>query len=243
MENKMYALIMGSSGDIGAGTAKKLADQGWSLYLHYNKNRQRIDDLYQQLSSKYPHQDFIPVQYDMESDQVDHLLSQIYGLDAIVFAQGNTYYKLLVDMDEQELDSLWNIHIKQPIMILKELQDKLATKHHGRVVFIGSIYGKIGSAMEVVYSTVKGAMSSFADAYAKEVASLGISVNVVAPGAVDTKMNNEFSKEDLEAVKEDIPANRLANADEIAELVDYLVEMKSNYLTGQTIYFAGGWLL
>lgn len=243
MENNMYALIMGSSGDIGASTAKNLANKGWSLYLHYNKNRERIDHLYQELRNQYPHQDFIPVQYDMENDHVDKLTSQIFGLDAIIFAQGNTYYKLLVDMDEQELDSLWNIHIKQPILILKELQDKLATKHHGRIVFIGSIYGKIGSAMEVVYSTVKGAMSSFADAYAKEVASLGISVNVVAPGAVDTKMNNEFSSQDLEAVREEIPANRLANSDEIADLVGYLVQIKSNYLTGQTIYFAGGWLL
>ncbi|MFD1472872.1 elongation factor P 5-aminopentanone reductase [Companilactobacillus mishanensis] len=239
----MYALVMGSSGDIGASTAKNLAEKGWSLYLHYNKNKDRILNLYQELSDKYPHQDFIPVQFDMESDHVDKLTTQLFDLDTIIFAQGNTYYKLLVDMDEKELDSLWNIHIKQPILILKELQEKLAQKHHGRVVFIGSIYGKIGSAMEVVYSTVKGAMTSFADAYSKEVASLGISVNVVAPGAVDTKMNNEFSTQDLEAVREEIPANRLANSSEIAELVSYLVCMKSNYLTGQTIYFAGGWLL
>lgn len=243
MGNNMYALIMGSSGDIGAATAKNLAQKGWSLYLHYNKNKARIQKLLEELTAKYPQQDFIPVQYDMESDHVEKLVSQIFGLDAIIFAQGNTYYKLLVDMDEQELDSLWNIHIKQPILILKELQDKLAQKHHGRIVFIGSIYGKIGSAMEVVYSTVKGAMSSFADAYAKEVASLGISVNVVAPGAVDTKMNNEFSSEELEKVREEIPADRLANSTEIADLVSYLVQIKSNYLTGQTIYFAGGWLL
>ncbi|WP_125760590.1 elongation factor P 5-aminopentanone reductase [Companilactobacillus hulinensis] len=239
----MYALVMGSSGDIGTSAAKTLAAKGWSLYLHYNKNRQRIASLQSELAEKYPHQDFIPVQFDMESDKVETLTKQIYGLDAIVFAQGNTYYKLLVDIQEEEIDALWNIHIKLPILILKELQDKLALTHHGRVVFIGSIYGKIGSAMEVVYSTVKGAMTSFADAYAKEVASLGISVNVVAPGAVNTKMNAEFSSEDLESIKEEIPADRLANPDEIADLVSYLVNIKSNYLTGQTIYFAGGWLL
>lgn len=240
----MYALVMGSSGDIGTSTAKNLAAKGWSLYLHYNRNRERIDKLQTELAAAYPKQDFIPLKFDMENDDVKDLTKQIFGLDAVVFAQGNTYYKLLVDISEQEIDSLWNIHVKLPILILKELQDKLANTHHGRVVFIGSIYGKIGSAMEVVYSTVKGAMSSFADAYAKEVASLGISVNVVAPGAVNTKMNTqEFSSEDLESVKEEIPADRLANPDEIADLVSYLVNIKSNYLTGQTIYFAGGWLL
>lgn len=240
----MYALIMGSSGDIGTSSAKNLAAKGWSLYLHYNKNSERIEKLRAQLVEKYPKQDFIPIKFDMEHDKVEDLTKQIFGLDAVVFAQGNTYYKLLVDISESEIDSLWNIHVKLPILILKQLQDKLAKTHHGRIIFIGSIYGKVGSAMEVVYSTVKGAMSSFADAYAKEVASLGISVNVVAPGAVNTKMNTqEFSSEDLENVKEEIPADRLANPDEIADLVSYLVNIKSNYLTGQTIYFAGGWLL
>ncbi|CAJ1183542.1 SDR family NAD(P)-dependent oxidoreductase [Companilactobacillus paralimentarius] len=240
----MYALIMGSSGDIGTSSAKNLAAKGWSLYLHYNKNSERIEKLRAQLVEKYPKQDFIPIKFDMEHDKVEDLTKQIFGLDAVVFAQGNTYYKLLVDISESEIDSLWNIHVKLPILILKQLQDKLAKTQHGRIVFIGSIYGKVGSAMEVVYSTVKGAMSSFADAYAKEVASLGISVNVVAPGAVNTKMNTqEFSSEDLENVKEEIPADRLANPDEIADLVSYLVNIKSNYLTGQTIYFAGGWLL
>lgn len=240
----MYALIMGSSGDIGTSTAKNLAKKGWSLYLHYNRNAARIEKLTRELTQNYPHQDFIPIQFDMENDSVDKLTQQIFGLDAVVFAQGNTYYKLLVDISEKEIDSLWKIHVKLPILILQQLQDKLAKTHHGRIVFIGSIYGKVGSAMEVVYSTVKGAMSSFADAYAKEVASLGLSVNVVAPGAVNTKMNTqEFSSEDLENVKDEIPADRLANPDEIADLVSYLVNIKSNYLTGQTIYFAGGWLL
>ncbi|MFC6324243.1 elongation factor P 5-aminopentanone reductase [Companilactobacillus baiquanensis] len=239
----MHALILGSSGDIGTGIAKQLAEKGWSLYLHYNNNQERISELITELHEKYPKQEFIPVKFDMVNDNVLVLTRQIFTLDAIIFAQGNTYYKLLVDIEEEEIDSLWKIHIKLPILILKELQDKLAESKSGRVVFIGSIYGKVGSAMEVVYSTVKGAMSSFADAYAKEVASLGISVNVVAPGAVDTKMNQEFSSEDLESIREEIPANRLAKPDEIADLVGYLVDMKSNYLTGQTIYFAGGWLL
>nr|WP_162253521.1 SDR family oxidoreductase [Companilactobacillus tucceti] len=239
----MHALILGSSGDIGTSIAKQLAQKGWSLYLHYNSNQKRVSKLITELQEEYPKQEFIPVKFDMVNDSVSVLTKQLFTLDAVVFAQGNTYYKLLVDIEEEEIDSLWKIHIKLPILILKELQDKLAESKSGRVVFIGSIYGKIGSAMEVVYSTVKGAMSSFADAYAKEVASLGISVNVVAPGAVDTKMNQEFSSEDLENIREEIPANRLAKPDEIADLVGYLVNMKSNYLTGQTIYFAGGWLL
>ena len=140
----MYALIMGSSGDIGTSTAKNLAKKGWSLYLHYNRNAARIEKLTRELTQNYPHQDFIPIQFDMENDSVDKLTQQIFGLDAVVFAQGNTYYKLLVDISEKEIDSLWKIHVKLPILILQQLQDKLAKTHHGRIVFIGSIYGKVG---------------------------------------------------------------------------------------------------
>ena len=113
----MYALIMGSSGDIGTSSAKNLAAKGWSLYLHYNKNSERIEKLRAQLVEKYPKQDFIPIKFDMEHDKVEDLTKQIFGLDAVVFAQGNTYYKLLVDISESEIDSLWNIHVKLPILI------------------------------------------------------------------------------------------------------------------------------
>ena len=78
-----------------------------------------------------------------------------------------------------------------PLRIVQSLQDKLAESEFGRIVFVGSVYGGAGSAMEVGYSTVKGALSAFSRAYAKEVASLGITVNVIAPGAVDTQMNNK----------------------------------------------------
>lgn len=86
------------------------------------------------------------------------------------------------------------MQLRTPLRIVQSLQDKLAESEFGRIVFVGSVYGGAGSAMEVGYSTVKGALSAFSRAYAKEVASLGITVNVIAPGAVDTQMNKIFLK-------------------------------------------------
>ncbi|NFA48346.1 SDR family oxidoreductase, partial [Pediococcus acidilactici] len=95
--------------------------------------------------------------------------------------------------------------------------------------------------MEVPYSMLKGAMSSFANAYAKEVASLGITVNVVAPGAVQTQMNANFAEDEIEAISEEIPVGRFAKPDEIAYLVETVLAETASYLTGQTIYVDGGW--
>lgn len=95
--------------------------------------------------------------------------------------------------------------------------------------------------MEVPYSMLKGAMSSFVNAYAKEVASLGITVNVVAPGAVQTQMNANFAEDEIEAISEEIPVGRFAKPDEIAYLVETVLAETASYLTGQTIYVDGGW--
>ncbi len=134
------------------------------------------------------------------------------------------------------------VHLLTPMLLLTSLQRTLARSGHGRIVFIGSVYGASGSAMEVGYSTVKGAQSAFVHAYAQEVASLGITVNVVAPGAVDTQMNAMFDPETLAAVKEEIPAARLAQPADVSYYVNMLMQVDASYLTGQTLYVTGGWL-
>src|SRR5699024_3825540 len=103
--------------------------------------------------------------------------------------------------------------------LLAGLERKLRQSGHGRVVFIGSVYGLSGSAMETVYSGVKGAQQSFAKAYAKEVATLGITVNCVAPGAVATAMNEDFTDSEMTTLTEEIPLARLATTNEIAAAV------------------------
>jgi 3-oxoacyl-[acyl-carrier protein] reductase len=235
------ALIIGASGDIGTAIAEKLASEGYSLYLHYH--RHPVDDLVNRLAEKYPKQDFIPLTYDLtDPEHLDDLVGQLFSLDAVVFAAGQTYYHLFKDTTVEELTALMRVHLLTPMALLTKLEKKLAQSGHGRIVFIGSVYGGSGSAMEVAYSTVKGGQSAFVKAYSQEVASLGITVNVVAPGAVDTKMNHMFDPETLSAVKDEIPAARLAKPQDISFYVATLLQTEAAYLTGQTLYVTGGWL-
>ncbi|MFD1431715.1 elongation factor P 5-aminopentanone reductase [Lacticaseibacillus yichunensis] len=237
------ALIIGASGDIGGAIARRLAKAGWSLYLHYNHHEAPVTALVAELAAAYPRQDFIPLAYDLtDSAHVTALAGQLFSVDAVVFAAGMTYYHLFTATTEPELTALMRVHLVTPMLLLTHLQEKLARSGVGRIVFIGSVYGGSGSAMEVAYSTVKGAQSAFVRAYAKEVASLGITVNVVAPGAVDTKMNQMFDAIALAAVQDAIPAARLATPPDVSYYVAMLLQKEAAYLTGQTLYVSGGWL-
>lgn len=239
---KKYALIIGASGDIGLRTAQELAKSGWSLYLHYNKSIEKVENLLQELIQKYPTQEFLSIQADFSKDNVDKITKNIFSLDALIFTQGLTTYNLFSSLNEEEISKLIQVNYKQPLLLVKNLENKLARSSQGRIIFIGSIYGKIGSAMEVLYSSLKGAITSFVNAYAKEVASLGITVNVIAPGAVNTNMISDFSKEELQELSEQIPIGRLAEPEDITFWVNTLLKPQAGYMTGETIYIDGGWL-
>lgn len=236
------ALILGASGDIGQEVARRQAAAGWHLYLHYNTHQDIVDTLVDELSAKYPKQDFIPIQADLtDLTAVDRVTSSLFGLDAVIVASGMTYYELFQDSTVAHMSDLMRVHLLSPMAIIQRVQDKLARGGRGRVVFIGSVYGQAGSAMEVTYSTVKGAQSAFARAYSQEVASLGITVNVVAPGAINTKMNASFGADVLADVRETIPAGRLGTPADIAYFVASLLDKQAGYLNGQTLYVTGGW--
>ena len=236
------ALIMGASGDIGTAIAERFAQEGYSLTLHYHKNQEKVLNLLKKLQAKYPKQDFFMVYLDMLNEsQFDAFLEQLFSIDIVVFASGFTYYSLVSDLDSLQLEELWQIHLKSPILLCQGLEDKLAMSGHGRILFIGSVYGKTGSAMEAVYSAMKAGQEIFAKSYAKELASRNITVNVLAPGATDTKMNQQFSQEEKENLLDEIPLGRLGNPAEIANAAAFIVDEKSDYMTGATILMDGGW--
>lgn len=238
-----FALVMGASGDIGKAIANELAEDGWSLYLHYHKGKQSIEELLVYLQGKYPKQDFFSIQMDMTKEgKTDELASNLFQVDAVVFSSGFATYHLLTEVSATEMHDLFAVHVTTPIRLIQLLQDKLARSALGRIVFVGSVYGEAGSAMEVVYSTAKGAQSAFVKAYSKEVASLDITANVVAPGAVDTKMISDFSQEERESLLEEIPAGRLGTPRDVSFWVKQLLDQRSGYITGQTINISGGWL-
>ncbi|MFK5675996.1 MULTISPECIES: elongation factor P 5-aminopentanone reductase [unclassified Ligilactobacillus] len=238
-----WALVCGASGDIGTAVARRLAAQGWSLYLHYHTGKERIASLITELQTQYSRQDFLPIGADLSAlTAAPTIAEQLFSLDAVIFSQGTTEYGLFHDSDPQRFASMLKVQLQTPLRLVQLVEDKLAHSQAGRIVFVGSVYGGRGSAMEVMYSTIKGALSAFAQAYSQEVAATGITVNVVAPGAVDTRMNAMFDDETRAAVAAEVPAGRFATPQEIAYWITGLLQPEAQYMTGQTLYVTGGWL-
>nr|WP_263327950.1 SDR family oxidoreductase [Neobacillus sp. Marseille-Q6967] len=237
---KKHALITGASGGIGYAVAEKLASMGYHLYLHYNSNEKGINKLLEKLSSYGG--EYTPIQADLgDLAGYKKVCGQIFTVDDIIHCGGISHYGLLVDLKEEEAQSLMNIHVLSPLMMTKELLPKLISKRSGNVIMISSIWGQTGGACEVAYSAAKGAQIAFVKALSKEVALNGIRVNAIAPGAIETRMMNEFSEEDLERIQFDIPMGRLGLPGEIANGVAFLLSQDSSYVTGQVLSINGGW--
>ena len=114
-------------------------------------------------------------------------------------------------------------------------------KKSGKIINISSVWGTVGASMEVAYSASKGGVNSFTKALAKELAPSHIQVNAIACGVIDTDMNRCFSKEDMEALRAEIPADRIGQPAEVAQMVLSILQTPE-YLTGQIITLDGGWI-
>lgn len=110
----------------------------------------------------------------------------------------------------------------------------------GLIINISSIWGITGASCEVAYSTSKAALNGFTKALAKELGPSNIRVNAIAPGIINTDMNNYLSNEELESIKEEIPLERIGETIDISKCVEWLIE--DNYTTGQIISINGGWV-
>ena len=231
------AIVFGATGGIGQAICRDLAEDGWSLYLHYNSKKEAAEELGQKLFTKYPDQDFMPIKLDFEVDdaQLSEFVQNLLPVNAAVFAQGVTNYGFLGDEDLDNITRLIKINLTVPIKLTKLLEPQLMKQGFSRIVYLGSVYGGYGSALESVYSATKGGLSRFAQAYAREVASNNLTVNVIAPGAVKTNMNSIFSEDTIEEVQEEIPVGRWADGKDISYWIKVLLNERSSYLTGQTI--------
>ncbi|MBC1320073.1 SDR family oxidoreductase [Listeria welshimeri] len=237
-----YAFVTGASGEIGQAICIALAKAGWNLYLHYYQNRQAVEDIVPQLQAE--NIDVILIQADFDDfSSLKEIEKQVFQVDAFIHAAGHSHYALFQDTTDLDMTKLWNVHMYMPMRLIQIFIPKLMKSQQGRIVFISSIWGEIGASMEVVYSTVKGAQIVFCKALSQEVGLSGITVNAVTPGVVKTKMMDQFSLEEKEILRQEIPLKRFAKPEEIAETVEFLTSKKASYITGEVLRLNGGWLM
>lgn len=240
---KKTVIITGASGDIGKAIAEKFALLGYNLALCSNLNNVEYDD---DLKEKYKLE---IKKYKMNiSDygQVREVFNKIFSdfdsVDVLVANAGiSEKRKLIIDVTDEEIDDLVDVNLKGSIACCREFV-KHAMDRGGKIVLIGSFVANYGCACESVYSASKAGLIGFCKALANELGNFNFNVNIVNPGFIDTKMNNNLSSAEKEDIEDMTPLMRLGQARDVAEAVAFLSEDSGNFITGQLLNVDGGYI-
>lgn len=237
---KRIVLITGASRGIGRACAGLFAKEGCDLILNCIKSEKELTDFAAGLTEQYGAHCRLFVGDVGDHRFVDQMFAQIDRLDVLVNNAGISYVGLMHTMTPKEWQRVMNVNLNSCFYTARHAVPLMLKEHSGRIVNISSVWGCVGASMETAYSASKAGVGGFTKALAKELAPSGISVNAVACGMIDTDMNRHLCADELSSIKEEIPADRLGTAGEIAQTVVQLANAPG-YLTGQIITVDGGW--
>ena len=233
--------ITGASRGIGKAIAEAFAREGYHLYLVCKNNFASMQEYAASLCRKHGIQAHCYAVDLADTVAYETFLDTLPEMDVIINNAGISHVGILTDMSLSQWNNIINVNLTSTFLTCRKLLPAMIYKKTGHVINISSVWGNVGASMEVAYSTTKGGMNSFTKALAKEMAPSHIQVNAIACGLIDTDMNACFSPEELDAVIEEIPADRMGRPEEVAALCLQLVHAPE-YLTGQVINLDGGWI-
>ena len=234
-------LVTGSSRGIGKAVALRLAQSGYDIVLHCNKNISKAEEVKSEIISLGRNARIL--QFDISNRQeCNEVLSCdiekngiYYG---IVLNAGIAKDNVFPAMEDEEWDSVLNTNLGGFYNVLKPLvMQMISERVKGRIITMSSISGLCGNRGQVNYSASKAGIIGATKALSLELAKRGITVNCIAPGVIETDMIREIPTEE---VKKMIPMKRFGKPEEVASLVNYLMSDEAAYITGQVISVNGG---
>ena len=179
-----------------------------------------------------------------DRDQVKNCMEQIKTQEKIpnvlINNAGITKDQLFLRMKDEDWDEVINSNLTGVFNITKLFIKSMVRDRSGKIINISSVSGLMGNPGQVNYSSSKAGLGGFTRSLAKEVAARNITVNCIAPGFIDTDMTNHFKSDELDNILKTIPANKMGNPQDIANLALFLASSSGDYITGQTISVDGG---
>ncbi|PJR05165.1 3-oxoacyl-ACP reductase FabG [Avrilella dinanensis] len=238
-----YAIVTGGSRGIGSAICKKIAeDTDYHILINYQSNKDAALATLEEVRKAGGNGEII--QFDVANHQeVTEVLTRWQEnnpdavVEVIVNNAGITKDGLFMWMPQQDWNDVINTSLNGFFNVTNFFIQKLLRNKYGRIVNMVSVSGVKGTPGQTNYSAAKGALVGATKALAQEVAKRNITVNAVAPGFIKTDMTSELNESELVKL---VPANRFGEAEEVADLVSFLVSKKSGYITGEIININGG---
>lgn len=224
-------LITGGVRGIGFAAARAFARKGYAVSVCYASDEESAEIARRE--------GFRVIKADVSSaTDVCALFEEIGTPDVLVNNAGVSLVKQIQDTSLTEWNRVFAVNVTGAYLCSSFALKGMLKKGRGVIVNVSSVWGVVGGSCETAYSASKAALVGFTKALAKEVSGAGVRVNCVAPGAVDTRMNDCFSEEEKAVVATEIPLGRMGKAEEVAEAIVFLSE--NEYITGQILGVDGG---
>lgn len=233
------ALVTGASGSLGLAIAKALHAHGATVALHGT----RVEALEKLQSELGERAHVFPCNLgdrQARSALVPTVIDALGQIDILVNNAGITRDGLAMRMKDEDWDAVVDINLNAPFELARACLRGMMKARQGRIIGVSSVAGVVGNAGQTNYAATKSGLIGMTKALAQEVASRGITVNCVAPGLIDSAMNDKLNEKQRETILTNVPVGRLGTADEIAAAVVFLASAEAAYITGETIQINGG---
>ncbi len=240
--DRRVALITGASRGIGAATARRLSSDGFSVVLTCRSGADAAQAVAQQCSSLGAQTLVLTgdcADPSVCKGWVDAALERFGRVDALINNAGKTHDGLLMRMSDEQFDDVLRTNLYSAFYLMRAVCRPMLRAKYGRIVNLSSVAGVSGNVGQSNYAASKAGLIGLTKSVAKELGGKGITVNAVAPGAIETDMTQQLPEENRSAMTSRISLGRMGTVEEVAAVIAFLASESSSYLTGQVLTVDG----
>ena len=238
-------LVTGATRGIGREIAKQLAKQGAHVVFNFREGKESVAEEMKKELVDLGACAASPLMFDVTNSAqiktaIDGFSKEVGAIECLVNNAGISRDTLLLRLKEDEVSQILDTNLKGSIMVAQALSRGFLRAENVSVVNISSVVGLMGNASQIAYSASKAGMLGFTKSFAKELAAKNIRCNAICPGFIATEMTDALEDKAKDKYLETIPLKRMGNAEEVANLVSFLLSSASAYITGEVIKIDGG---
>lgn len=234
-------IITGGSRGIGRSCVEYFSRVGYRVAFIYSKSDEAAMALAESCGA-------LAVKADVSDSAsvgaaIGRAIEWLGGVDVLINNAGIAQVKLLSDVTDEDWDRMLGVNLSGVFYATRAIIPTMVSQKSGRIINVGSVWGRCGASCEAHYSATKSALRGLTYSLAKELGPSGITVNCVEPGVIDTDMNGDLDEAAMRELADETPLMRIGDPIEVAYIAEFLASERASFITGQTIGVDGGFAL